>query len=175
MKILARLLNVSGPTYSKKFADQTRGFAILEMRLSKWWRLPSVWKSCFSILFGLDVPVTDVEDQLDVPWLFEAGMHDPKRPIACQEIWPVIAVMLKSGFEALWRNQSEFTNSQDSRGENPLPHVVATMDSEFETGLVSSANGQHRIDSECRIYPSLMAVPRYVKYLDHNLSLRILT
>lgn len=96
-KILARLVVVHGSGYSKKFAEKSGGYIILEHRLKRWWNVPALWPLCFSILFGVDHALLDLTKPLDLPGLLKLFLAEGDAKIVFPDMLPVIMNMLKSG------------------------------------------------------------------------------
>ena len=99
-KILARLLVVHGSGYSKKFSDKNGGYTILEHHLKRWWNVPALWTICFSILFGRDIALLDLDRAFDGPGLLKLFLSDGDLRIVNPEMFPVITGMLKSGLRS---------------------------------------------------------------------------
>ncbi|KAJ5183037.1 Concanavalin A-like lectin/glucanase subgroup [Penicillium capsulatum] len=97
LKILARLLVVHGSGYSKKFTEKNGGYTILKHHLERWWSIPAVWPICFSILFGQDVALLDLNKSFNAPELLKLFVPDGYSRIAYPEMLPVIMEMLRSG------------------------------------------------------------------------------
>ncbi|KAJ5280382.1 hypothetical protein N7478_005754 [Penicillium angulare] len=100
-KILARLLVVNGSAYNKKFAERNGGYIVLERHLKRWWHIPALWPICFSILFGRDVAILDLDRPFDVPGLLKLFLGDGDIRIVYPEMLPVITGMLKSGLRSI--------------------------------------------------------------------------
>ncbi|OKO99835.1 Beige protein -like protein [Penicillium subrubescens] len=90
VKILARLLVVHGSGYSKKFSDKNGGYTVLEYHLKRWWNIPALWPICFSILFGQDIALMDLDQPFDAPKLINIFLAGGDLRIAFPEMLPVI-------------------------------------------------------------------------------------
>ncbi|KAJ5992482.1 hypothetical protein N7451_008206 [Penicillium sp. IBT 35674x] len=99
-KILARLLVVHGSGYSKKFSDKNGGYTILEHHLKRWWNVPALWTICFSILFGRDIALLNLDIPFDGPGLLKLFLSDGDLRIVNPEMFSVIAGMLKGGLRS---------------------------------------------------------------------------
>ncbi|KAJ5649607.1 uncharacterized protein N7484_003330 [Penicillium longicatenatum] len=99
-KILARLLVVHGSGYSKKFSEKNGGYTILEHHLKRWWNVPVLWTICFSILFGRDIALLNLDRPFDGPGLLKLFLSDGDLRIVNPEMLPVITGMLKSGLKS---------------------------------------------------------------------------
>lgn len=111
-KILARLLVVNGSAYNKKFAERNGGYIILERHLKKWSHIPALWPICFSILFGRDIALLDLDRPFDVPGLLKLFLGDGDIRIAYPEMLPVMTGMLKSGLRSIVLASDLGTQSQ---------------------------------------------------------------
>ncbi|KAJ5947666.1 hypothetical protein N7466_000681 [Penicillium verhagenii] len=121
-KILARLLVVHGSGYSKKFSEKNGGFTILEHHLKRWWNVPVLWIICFSILFGRDIALMDLDKPFDAPGLLKIFLSDGDLRIVNPEMLRVITKMMKSGLRSTVlasdpaiRTQSEISGSDSKR------------------------------------------------------------
>ena len=117
-KILARLLVVHGNGYSKKFSEKNGGYIILQNHLKRWWNIPALWPVCFSILFGQDIALLDLESPFTVSNLLKVFFEDSDTRIVYPEMLPVIAAMLKSGLRSTILSSDaedqDFVNMQPS-------------------------------------------------------------
>ncbi|KAJ5146347.1 Concanavalin A-like lectin/glucanase subgroup [Penicillium bovifimosum] len=109
-KILARLVVVHGAGYSKKFAEKSGGYIILEYRLKRWWNIPALWPICFCMLFGVDHASLDLNKALDLPGLLSIFLADGDVKVVFPDMLPVILNMLKSGM----RNSVVATEGQET-------------------------------------------------------------
>lgn len=100
-KILARLVVVIGSGYSKKFAEKSGGYIILEHRLKKWWDVPALWPICLSIFFGVDHALLDLNKALGPSELLKAFLIEGDVKVVFPDMLPVIMNMLKSGVRNL--------------------------------------------------------------------------
>ncbi|KAJ6110487.1 hypothetical protein N7486_002722 [Penicillium sp. IBT 16267x] len=99
-KILARLLVVHGSGYSKKFSEKNGGYTILKHHLKRWWNVPALWTICFSILFGRDFALLDLDRPFDASGLLKLFLSDGDLRIVNPEMFPVLTGMLKSGLRS---------------------------------------------------------------------------
>jgi len=106
-KILARLLVISGPNYVQKFDNKTGGIVIMEHRLKRWWKIPTLWPVCFAILFGLDVAAIDYSRAFDLYGLLETFTTGAKVAVAYPAMLSVITSMLGEGLKTVTRDQSD--------------------------------------------------------------------
>lgn len=100
-KILARLVVVIGSGYSKKFAEKSGGYIILEHRLKRWWDVPALWPICFSIFFGVDHALLNLDKPLNPPELLRAFLAEGDVKVVFPDMLPVIVNMLKNGVRNL--------------------------------------------------------------------------
>ncbi|RVD82445.1 uncharacterized protein DFL_006872 [Arthrobotrys flagrans] len=113
MKILARILVVHGQSYISKFAGKTSGFLVLKRRLRKWWRVPEVWMSAFSIFLGVDIAKVDLTQPLVLYHLINTFKFDDKDGrFICSDMWAVIATMLKTAVNDITKSQQEAVRIQ---------------------------------------------------------------
>ena len=107
VKILARLLVTQGPAYLSKFVSRTHGFPILRHNLVPWWEITSIWPTLLAVLFGADVvslrsfPVDQPLRLFDLVQLVKLG--DEESTVMFPETFPIIAALLKAGFDATLR------------------------------------------------------------------------
>lgn len=113
-KILARLIVVHGGTYSKKLSEKTGGYVVMRHRLKRWWDVPALWPICFSILFGLDVGLLELNKGLQ-SYLSELFSSESKPKVNFPEILPVIADMMQSGIK---RTVLSYSSQPDSNGQS---------------------------------------------------------
>jgi hypothetical protein len=113
-KILARLVVVHGSGYSKKFAEKSGGYIILEHRLKRWWNVPGLWPICFSVLFGVDHALLDLTKPLDLPDLLKLFLNNGDVKVVFPDMLPVIMNMLKSGMRNTIMTTHTDENSQSS-------------------------------------------------------------
>lgn len=99
-KILARLLIVHGNSYSKKFTDKNGGYTVLKHHLRRWWNIPILWPICFSVLFGQDIALLDLDKPFDTQGLLDLFVAGSELHIVYPEMLPVITEMLKSGLRS---------------------------------------------------------------------------
>ena len=115
-KILARLVVVIGSGYSKKFAEKSGGYIILEHRLQRWWDVPALWPICFSILFGVDHALLNLDKAFDPSELLKAFLTESDVKVVFSDMLPVIVNMLKSGV----RNLTMGSDAQEDTQCNKL-------------------------------------------------------
>lgn len=99
-KILARLLVVHGISYNKKFSEKNGGYTILKHHLKRWWNIPILWPICFSIFFGRDIALLDLDRPFDTQRFLDTFVADGELVIVYPEMLPVIMEMLKSGLRS---------------------------------------------------------------------------
>jgi hypothetical protein len=128
-KILARLVVVHGSGYSKKFAEKSGGYIILEHRLKRWWNVPALWPVCFSILFGVDHAMLDLTKPLDLPELLKLFLPRGDAKVVFPDMLPVIMNMLKSGMRNTVMATQAVENSQASVEEQASNCEKPQMDS----------------------------------------------
>jgi hypothetical protein len=122
-KILARLVVVHGAGYSKKFAEKSGGYIILEHRLNKWWNIPALWPICFCMLFGVDHAFLDLNKALDLPELLKTFFADGDVKVVFPDMLPVILNMLKSGMR-----QSVVATEAQENSPGSLEELVSKSD-----------------------------------------------
>ena len=98
---------VSGPIYVQKFVDKTGGIVIMQHRLKRWWKIPTIWLLCFAILFGLDIAAIDFSRAFDLFNLLETFASGNRVVVEYPAILPVIISMLGEGLKAVTRDQSD--------------------------------------------------------------------
>lgn len=123
--MLARLLVLNGSAYSRKFSEKNGGYIILESRLKRWWSVPALWPICFSILFGRDIALLDLERPFDVPGLLKLFLTDGDLRIVYPEMLPVITGMLKSGLRSvvLASGKGDNTSSPNRDDDSKAPKM----------------------------------------------------
>ena len=109
-KILARVLTIHGSNYLKKFKQTSGGFVIMRHRLKRWWHLPSLWPICFSVLFGTDIGVLDLDRSFDLFGLLDVFGFDGFK-VVNPEIFEVIMGMLQSGLKTIVTSKSATQSS----------------------------------------------------------------
>ena len=125
MKILARLLVVSGPSYMAKYIDKTGGAVLMENRLKRWWQIPAIWVSCFAILFGADVAKMDFSRPFDLFNLIELFVQDNQVAIVYAAVLPVLTGMLQSALKDLndtLLSKDPLHTKQRTGAESPSRH-----------------------------------------------------
>lgn len=85
---------------------------MLEYHLKRWWNIPALWPICFSILFGQDIALMDLDQPFDAPKLISIFLAGGDLRIAFPEMLPVIMGMLKSGLRSSVLSCE--TNDQDT-------------------------------------------------------------
>jgi hypothetical protein len=128
-KILARLVVVHGSGYSKKFAEKSGGYIILEHRLKRWWNVPALWPICFSILFGIDHALLDLTKPMNSPELLKLFLAEGDAKVVFPDMLPVIMNMLKSGMRNTIMTTQTDENSQASVEEQSSNCEKHQMDS----------------------------------------------
>lgn len=91
----------------KKFAEKTGGIVIMQHRLKRWWNIPTIWRICFSILFGRDIAAIDFERKFDLFSLLEIFAPAGQTKVIYSEMLPVITAMLQSGLKAISKDQMD--------------------------------------------------------------------
>lgn len=79
----------------------------MQHRLKRWWNIPTIWRICFSILFGRDIAAIDLERKFDLFSLLESFAPAGQTKVIYSEILPVITAMLQSGLKAISKNQND--------------------------------------------------------------------
>lgn len=77
----------------------------MQHRLKRWWNIPTIWRICFSILFGRDIAAIDLERKFDLFSLLESFAPAGQTKVIYSEILPVITAMLQSGLKAISKDQ----------------------------------------------------------------------
>ena len=105
-KLIARLLVNHGHVYIKKFADPqaSGGFIIMQYRLKRWWDLPPLYPTLFSILFNSDVAEVDFERPFDLSSLSDIFRGNF---IANPDVFPIIIAMIQTGLNSILHNQDD--------------------------------------------------------------------
>jgi hypothetical protein len=93
---------------------------VLEYHLKRWWNIPALWPICFSILFGQDIALMDLDQPFDAPRLISVFLAGGDLRIAFPEMLPVIMGMLKSGL------RSSIVASETSDQETLKPDIAST-------------------------------------------------
>ncbi|KAJ5775302.1 uncharacterized protein N7511_000313 [Penicillium nucicola] len=128
-KILARLLVVHGSGYSKKFAEKSGGYIILEHRLKRWWNVPALWPICLSIFFGRDIAMMDLAKPLDQPGLLNLFLKEEDLNVIFPDMLPVIVNMMKSGMRHIIMQEGQTSPSGDGLEEQASKCDKPRMDS----------------------------------------------
>src|SRR5579862_4930846 len=143
VKILARLLVTQGPVYVSKFAVRVHGFPILRHNLVNWWELPILWPALLAVLFGADVvPLKSFpRDQrlklFDLVDLVKDGEEEPA--VVFPEVFPIIAALLKAGFDKTLRDTK---NGTITESEVTLsPEVLVRPSSSGDGGIPDPDRG----------------------------------
>jgi hypothetical protein len=116
-KILARLLVVHGSSYSKKFAEKSGGYIVLEHRLKRWWNVPALWPICLSIFFGRDIAMIDLDKPLDQSGLLDLFLAGGDVNVVFPDMLPVIVNMMKSGVRHIIVQEGEISVDGESLEE----------------------------------------------------------
>ncbi|OLL25615.1 Beige 1 [Neolecta irregularis DAH-3] len=121
-KIIARLFVSQGTRYVQRFVGRSNGFLLFKVYGSQYWHIQPLWLVVFSIFFGLDVSVINFRRPLglyDLMDTFRTGNKEPK--IVVPDIFPVIAVMLKTGIMNIVHEQRSLNsaNQLSSTQEGP--------------------------------------------------------
>ena len=131
MKILARLLVISGPAYMSKFVEKTGGVFIMQHRLKRWWDIPAIWTICFAILFGVDLAKIDFGRPFDLFNLLDLFVPGDQATIVYPEIFPVLTTMLQNGLKSVAREQSD----PDSPMTSPRVKDAATFSTQKQSTI----------------------------------------
>lgn len=111
VKILGRLLVTQGQAYCSKFASRVHGFPVLRYNLAPWWETTPIWPTLVAVLFGADVASVKsfaVDQPLRLFDLIQlVKVTDEEPTVVFPEIFPVIAAVLKAGFDATLRSVSD--------------------------------------------------------------------
>ena len=118
-RILARVLVFSGSSYVDKFSEQTQGFSVLQMQLAKYWRIPSLWNMCLSILLGIDIADLKSEELHDPNHFLSNVLKSTSLRMNCVHVIPVILFMFEEGFRYVTqlpndRGKPDETQSNDT-------------------------------------------------------------
>lgn len=79
----------------------------MQHRLKRWWNIPTIWRICFSILFGRDIAAIDLERKFDLFSLLESFAPAGQTKVIYSGILPVITAMLQSGLKAISKDQND--------------------------------------------------------------------
>ncbi|KAL8716445.1 MAG: hypothetical protein Q9220_000352 [cf. Caloplaca sp. 1 TL-2023] len=130
VRVLARLLVVNGPSYVKKFSEETHGMLIMQYRLKRWWHQGAIWRSCFAILLGHDVALVDYSNSFTLPNLLDDFVSRRQSTEMHPAIFPVLTGMMqsclnsirldKSSAPTLQDDTANFTGSQDLSSSTEL-------------------------------------------------------
>jgi hypothetical protein len=137
-QILARLVVVIGSGYSKKFAEKSGGYIILEHRLKRWWDVPALWPICLSIFFGVDHALLNLDKPLDQSELLRAFLIEGDVKVVFPDMLPVIVNMLKSGVRNLTMASDVQEDTQGSLEERASKCDKPKMNSLKLPGMLSS-------------------------------------
>ncbi|EGC47156.1 conserved hypothetical protein [Histoplasma capsulatum var. duboisii H88] len=142
--ILARLLVTHGSSYTRKFADKSGGFVIMQRCLRRWWHIPVLWPICFAILFGKDVGQLDLDRPFDHFGFLDLFNSGGDLKVLCPEILPVITGMLKAGTKATVLKSSETSvvegTNELSRNRENRRSMSSTAPPDFGTLNTSSGS-----------------------------------
>lgn len=117
VKVLARLLVVHGNSYTKKFTEKNGGYTVLKHYLNRWWDIPALWPICFSILFGQDIALLELDKPFSAQSLLDIFVGRNELHIVHPEMLPVITEMLKSGLKSIVLSDGP-TNDQSLASAN---------------------------------------------------------
>lgn len=101
MQILSYTLTVLGPDFKTPFVDKNGGFVTLRSRLKLFWKSPSVWVACFSILFGQVMPQIADDPTLELFTLVERFGVDDSLVVVNSEILSTLMAMLETGLRSV--------------------------------------------------------------------------
>ncbi|CAL5871223.1 uncharacterized protein PFLUO_LOCUS5471 [Penicillium psychrofluorescens] len=124
-RILARLLVIHGSSYSKKFTDRNGGYITMEHAFKRWWNIPALWPICFSIFFGQDVGLMDLERPFDQSGLLNLFFPNGEVKVQFPDMLSTIVEMVKSGLRSITQENDPIEEGQESlqsradRQENP--------------------------------------------------------
>ncbi|KAI4087807.1 MAG: hypothetical protein LQ344_006563 [Seirophora lacunosa] len=107
MRILARLLVISGHNYVKRFSEETGGLVIMQHRLKHWYHITAVWRACFAILFGRDVALVDFARPFSLFSLVDEYIIDGRDQTLHPEILPVLVAMMQNGLKVFNRSNTK--------------------------------------------------------------------
>lgn len=100
-RILARLLVIHGGGYSKKFTDRNGGYIIMEHAFRRWWNIPALWPICFSIFFGQDIGLMNLERPFDQSGLLNLFSPNGEMKVQFPDILSTIVEMVKTGLKRI--------------------------------------------------------------------------
>lgn len=130
-KIMARLIVVHGSTYSKKFAEKSGGYTLMQHRLKLWWKVSSLWPICFAVLLGMDVAAINTNKPFDRFELLQLLLPRREPHILFPEMLTVIMEMLRSGLK---QSVSAVEDTNNSLLENLRSLPRPSMSSCFPVG-----------------------------------------
>ncbi|KAI4150706.1 MAG: hypothetical protein LQ341_001049, partial [Variospora aurantia] len=131
MRILARLLVVSGHNYVQRFSEETGGTMILQHRLQHWCHVTAVWRACFAILFGRDIAGVDFARPFSLFSLMDEYAADGSDQTFHPEILPVLVAMMQNGLKVSSKSDSispTSSNAVDTR-RSAIPPSAETSNS----------------------------------------------
>jgi beige protein homolog 1 len=105
LRLISRSLAILGPDFKKDFVDKNGGFVTLHSRLKAYWKLPSVWLSCFAILFGRETPNVEDHENLTAFSMVQAFDVNDNLFVVHEEILPTLMAMLEAGLRAVTRDE----------------------------------------------------------------------
>ena len=150
MRILARLLTVHGDAYVKKFKDKSNGFTIMANRLRRWWHLPALWPVCFSLFFGIDIALLDLERDFDLFGFVDtfATRKESNRELSVMhpEMLEVISAMLQTGLKTIImarHNKSSNTLALPDEADSRTPERLSMSTMAPPNPLLTVITGQH--------------------------------
>lgn len=118
----------------------------MQHRLKRWWNIPTIWRICFSILFGRDIAAIYLERKFDLFSLLESFTPAGQTKVIYSEILPVITAMLQSGLKAISKDQMD--------PESPL----AFVDRNNSVPSASSESITECIESSKTPFPQLLTL-----------------
>ncbi|OQO06015.1 hypothetical protein B0A48_08603 [Cryoendolithus antarcticus] len=93
-RIMHRALLVMGSEFKSPFVDKNGGFSILRARLKTFWRTPSMWVLSFATLFGCNLPMGAIEQDLTLFGLIELlGVGEKMRIDTPEMLSPIMAML----------------------------------------------------------------------------------
>jgi hypothetical protein len=127
---------------------------VLEYHLKRWWNIPVLWPVCFSILFGQDIALMDLDQPFDAPTLISMFLADGDLRISVPEMLPVIMGMLKSGL------RSSVSGSETSDQQTLKPDTLSTKPQMSSHSLNSTCPKLQHLLSRS-IWLTLLSLIRY--------------
>ncbi|KAL8957346.1 MAG: hypothetical protein Q9193_005354, partial [Seirophora villosa] len=134
MRIMARLLVISGHSYVKRFSEETSGLVIMQHRIQHWYHITAVWRVCFAILFGRDVALVDFARPFNLFSLVDEYIIDGKDQTLHPEILPVLVAMMQNGLKVFNRSNIKSRASLDTADNERSTTPQATKSSNSGKG-----------------------------------------